>query len=199
MRSRSVSFLAAVAGAAVGVALALGPGAAAVPGSDDLHFWDVTPYGAPPDAKGGIGGPQVDCADGSEAVVDWTLTNVATDEAKDFHFVGYDVPFLRVPVAHYRSRTVASCGDVTESRTERVVVWQKNARNTISQAEFNRLRKGMTRAEVARIVGYPGQAGPSYPRYDVQVYDHLEFAAQAQIDFRNDKAVHLFWLTGVGG
>ena len=196
MRSRLVALL-AVPALALGGTLLVVPEAAAA-GHPIIRT--VRAFAAPAGEKGGITAPWVSCSDyTTDPTVRWRLTNLDTGTTRRWHWSGDDhrSRFPRVPAGHYRSRTVATCDTTRRTRTQWPVVEQKTRRTTISRAEFDRIRRGMTRGQVTRIVGYPGSSGTTAGAMAWRYYDQMAFLKQSEIRFRHDR-VDAKWWNGEG-
>lgn len=192
MRSRLVT-LVAVPVLALGGTVVTAPGASAAP---HPIIRTVRAFAAPAGGLGGITAPWVSCSDyTTDPAVRWTLTNLGTGTTRHWHWSGDDdrTRFPRVPAGHYRSRTVATCGTARATRTQEPVVRQKTRRTTMSRAEFDRIRHGMSTRQVTRIVGYPGKTGVTSGAMAWRYYDRMAFLKQAEIRYRHGRVDALWW------
>lgn len=64
--------------------------------------------------------------------------------------------WTRVDTGRYKVTTTARCGSKKSQRVEVVDVKRKTSKTTISRQEFRRIKRGMTRSRIRKIVGYPG-------------------------------------------
>jgi len=100
---------------------------------------------------------------------------------------------LRYPVGRYRVTTTATCGTHHATNRSTVRIGQKTAATTISRTEFRRLRRGMTRAQVTRIVG---SQGPTYQEGNGRTstsFDLMPFWRFTFLGFRDGRLVSKWW------
>jgi hypothetical protein len=140
--------LAAPAGAATTDAAATGR----------AHVPPPTLLDAPIGRKGGLVGSDVTCANpGVEPRVRWRVTRVETSRRWVRHYDSVPGrPLLRVPPGTYRSRTAVTCGRSRVVRRHVLVVERKTPEGTVSRAEFDAVQLGMTRAQMAAVLGLEG-------------------------------------------
>ncbi len=200
MRPRSATWI-AVSALAAGTVLALAPVGASA--QDAVHpvIHRGSVYGALPGAKGGIGSPYVYCSDEETSpVVTWRVTNLRTDDVIRKHWTGGAYYMLRVPAGRYVGETTARCGESTDTRTDAILVREKSDATTISRAEFDRIRKGMTESRVADIVGYRGDLIGTFDGTTYRTYEKMPFAQWCQIQYRDGRVTVKEWVVeGVGG
>ncbi len=151
---------------------------------------DAPVVDAPIGERGGIMTPYTSCSSYRvEPVTRTVMTSLDTRWRRVFEWKGAlpAAGFPRVAVGDYKIRTVARCRSTKRVRTELVTVKQKTHRRTMSRAEFNRVQRGMTRAQVAQVVGFGGAAAGSYGGRTLRRYDNMAFWAWSVIEFRRGR------------
>ena len=152
-------------------------------------------WGAPIGQKGGI-------ALGGAACADWRVQprmravvlnlSTGTRTVHRWHYAGPG-PLPRYTVGRYRVTLSATCGTHRSRKTETVRIRQKTAATTVSRAEFKRIHRGMTEAQVAQIVGYHGLAGRPHGGISSHQYDNMRFWRFSFVDFRDGRVVSKYW------
>jgi hypothetical protein len=163
--------------------------AAAKPQIDDTRV-ERAPIGK----KGGLMNPVVWCPSGAEPRVRTVVEGVTNDFHDVWRYRG-TLPglfFPRVRVGRYQLSTTARCQRKVAKRVEVVRVKEKTARTTMSRAEFRRIKRGMTRAQVRRIVGYDGH-GSRYGAWMYRTYDMMPFWRYSNVEFRHGRVVRKSW------
>lgn len=189
--SRSVTLLRAslFALAIVLVMLSSPAGAAGGP-----QIGDTRVERAPIGQKGGLMNPVVWCPSGANPRVRTVVEGITNDFNEVWKYRG-SLPglyFPRVEVGRYRLTTQASCRLRSAKRIEVVIVREKTARTTVSRAEFRRIKHGMTRAKVEKIVGYDGH-GSRYGAQMYRTYDMMPFWRYAGVELRHGHVVRKSW------
>lgn len=154
-------------------------------------------FAAPKGRRGGITNPLAACVGtpARTATVVWTLTGTASGWSKTFRFPG-DLPgekFPRVDAGQYRSVTTATCGSDSLTRTHLLEVVRKTRAGTLSRAEFEQVRTGMTRQQVRAVTGLTGRDPVRTGGRRTWTYDMMRFWRWAQITFRNGRVVAKHW------
>jgi len=155
-------------------------------------------FDAPIGRKGGVENPVALCSDYSDPKSEWTLTNTETGWSRTYEWVG-SLPgmyFPRVPVGEYLSESSATCRRVTRTRSEVVTVEEKTLEGTVSRAEWDQIRRGMTRVEVADIVGSNGRDPFRWDGRLGVTYDMMPFWRWSLINYRNGRVVEKHWNVG---
>lgn len=155
-------------------------------------------FDAPAGGKGGISNPVVWCSDYSEPTTTWTLTNLDSGWSRTWSWRG-SLPgyyFPRVPVGEYRSETLGTCRGVQNSRSQKLDVAEKTVDGTVSRAEWRRIQRGMTRAQVAEIVGSDGRDPFRYAGKVSVTYDLMAFWQWSVIEYRGGRVVAKYWNVG---
>ncbi len=155
-------------------------------------------FDAPIDGKGGIENPVAWCSDSSDPRTVWTLTNVGTGWSATYRWRGTlpGMYFPRVPVGVYRSETTAWCHGVSKSRTQRLSVVEKTLAGTVSRAEWRRIHRGMTRDQVAHVVGNNGRSPSRWAGKVSVIYDMMRFWAWSTVSYRHGRVVAKYWNPG---
>jgi len=186
----------------LGLVVALLVGLLATPRADAALSPRIDPpraVDAPQGAPGGVLNPNVWCSSYAvEPQVTWTLTRLSTGRTRTFRWTGAlpGIYFPRVAVGRYRSHTEAWCRGSRVVRTHDVRVRQKTAAGTISYQEFSRIRRGMSRARVARLVGFDGRDCFSWAGATSCRYDMMAFWAWATVTYRDGRVVRKDWDVG---
>ncbi len=160
---------------------------------------DVEAYDAPAGGKGGIKNTFVHCKDYRvEPRARMILRSEDRGWSRVFRWNGAlpGTYFPRVWVGSYVVKTTAWCGDVKADRTERVSVVEKTAESTISRAEFDSVRRGMSPTDVVAIVGNPGRDRFKYDGEVGVTDDMMAFWAWAILTYRDGRLVAKFWDVG---
>lgn len=155
-------------------------------------------FDAPRGGKGGISNPVVWCSDYTEPTTTWTLTNTQTGWTRTWSWKG-SLPgyyFPRVPVGTYKSETNGKCRGVENSRSQQLIVAEKTTDGTVSRDEWNQIRNGMTRADIARIVGSDGRDPFRYAGTVSVTYDLMGFWQWSIIEYRNGRVAAKYWNVG---
>jgi hypothetical protein len=156
-------------------------------------------FDAPIDKKGGLLSPHAACRNWQvEARVRWRVTRLSTGTSRTYRWRGGGpgMAFPRVPTGRYRVVTVARCGESRGRQVERLAVREKTLDGTVSRAEFRQVRRGMTRARVARIVGNDGRDPWSYRGRTTRTYDMMAFWRWSLITYRDGRVVRKMWDVG---
>ena len=175
--------------------------AGAVPGGPSARaagptISDVPAFDAPIGRRGGFENTYVACADyrlEPRAVME--VRNPATGWERTFRWTGAlpGLFFPRVETGTYKARTTVRCGRVQRVRRETFVIREKTLAGTMSRDEFDAIERGMSRAEVAEIVGNPGRDPFTYDGTTQVTYDNMRFWAWSSISYRNDRLVEKMW------
>jgi hypothetical protein len=104
--------------------------------------------------------------------------------------------FPRVPVGRYKSTSVATCHGAAKARTQFVTVKEKTLEGTVSQAEWRQIHRGMTRVQVARIVGNNGRDPFRWDGQLTVTYDMMPFWLWSIISYRNGRVLEKHWNVG---
>jgi hypothetical protein len=159
---------------------------------------DVPVFDAPIDGRGGMMNPYVSCTRyGVEPRARMVVTSHRTDKVRTFLWKGA-LPGMHHPrfaPGTYTVRTVAWCRGNRKVRSETVRIHEKTNRGTISRMEFNKVRRGMTRERVARIVGNNGRDPFSYSGRTTWTYDNMAYWAWSIITYRNGRVIEKYWDT----
>jgi hypothetical protein len=200
------TYLAAAAAAVLVTALVAGTGAppagAATTQQADaaqVHLSGAQAIPAPVNRKGGVLSPVAWCeSDQIEPTIRWTLWNTKTGWARTWEWSGSlpNMHFPRVDVGRYKSRTVATCDAVTTQSTHGLRVKEKTRAGTVSHGEWQQIRRGMTRAKVAAIVGNNGRDATRWNGRTTVTYDMMPFWRWSQIVYRNGRVVAKYWDVG---
>ena len=156
-------------------------------------------FDAPAGGKGGVSNPVANCTNYRvEPRTRWTLTSVATGWSRTWSWRGAlpGMYFPRVKPGIYRSETTVKCRTQSRSRTHRVHVGEKTAAGTVSRSEWRQIRRGMTRAQVADIVGNPGRDPFRYGGKTTWTYDMMPFWAWSLVSYRDGRVVSKMWNVG---
>lgn len=191
MRLPVASLIASVAAVSV-IGFGGAPAAAAEPRP---VIEDVQVFDAPIGKKGGIMTPYVGCSNWRvEPRARVVMSALDSDWRRVYEWRGaYPAAgFPRAAVGDYQIRTVAWCRGNRLSRTEVVTVKEKTPRRTISRAEFDQIRRGMTRERVREIVGYDGEFAGRY-RGTFRTYDMMAFWAWASVLYRDGRVARKYW------
>lgn len=160
---------------------------------------DVPAIDAPIGRKGGMQNTFVSCAGGrAEPRAVMKIRNPETGWKKTFRWTGA-LPGLyspRVEVGTYRVTTKAWCAGVRRVRREKVVIAEKTLDGTMSREEFEAIDEGMSRDQVAEIIGNPGRDAYTYAGSTQVTYDNMRFWAWSIIKYRNDRVVAKYWQVG---
>lgn len=159
---------------------------------------DTQAVDAPTGKKGGLLTPYVACASYDNEPRVRTVIEGVGNGFRDVYeyrgtYPGYGFP--RVTVGRYEVTTTARCGSTKATRVETVRVREKSAKRTVSRAEFSRIKRGMTRARVKKIIGYDGR-GSRYAGEMTRTYDMMPFWQIALVVFRDDRVVKKHWRVG---
>ena len=196
-----------VAVATAAVALALSAALPATAASDStqasaraqIKISGAAAFDAPIGARGGISNPVASCPNYRvEPKTAWTLANTDTGLTHTYRWTGSfpGMYFPRVPVGTYKSTTTARCHRNEKTRVETVTIKEKTLDGTVSRAEWRQIRRGMTRAEVADIVGSGGR-DPSRGDGKLTVtYDMMKFWRWSLISYREGRVVDKYWNVG---
>ena len=187
-------FTAAVA--AIAAVLVVIPGGHAAAAAFPPRIGPASVFRAPIGEKGGIANPVASCRSYSvEVRTRWVLTNTDTGNSHTYRWRGTlpNYYFPRVRVGHYKSVTTAWCGTAKATRTQLLTVREKALSTTISRAEFQKIRRGMSRVRVSTIVGYDGRFAGSYAGRTMRIYDMMAFWRWAEISYRNGRVVSKMW------
>ncbi|WP_141015568.1 hypothetical protein [Nocardioides sambongensis] len=152
---------------------------------------------APIGKKGGLMNPVVWCPSGQEPRIRTEVTGLDTDFHVVWRYRG-TLPgmfFPRVAVGRYELATKARCGRRTATRVETVRVKEKTHATTVTRSEFKRIKRGMTRSQVTRIIGYDGW-GTSYAGTMWRTYEMMAFWGLSTVEFRDRRVVRKFWKVG---
>ena len=159
-------------------------------------------YAAPQGGKGGILAPYVTCSDYStQPSATWVLTDLGTGASRRWHWAGADhrTRFPRVDPGRYWSTIRAACAGTFAERAQTLVVTEKTARRTVSQAEFARIHRGMTAPQVAAVIGYPGyRVGGTAGHRMYRLYDRMAFTQTAEVVFWFGRVEQKYWVSGGG-
>lgn len=156
-------------------------------------------FDAPVGGKGGIMSPYVSCSNYRiEPRVRWTVTRLATGRSRTYRWTGAlpGMHFPRVAVGRYRVRTVATCRGTSARKVDTVRVREKTYNGTVSRSEFRRVTRGMTRAQVAEIIGNDGRDPFRYNGVTTRTYDMMAFWSWSIIRYRDGRVVDKFWDVG---
>lgn len=190
------------------LAVTVAPGAVvhASPGDGGERAVPVRPripkpqaFDAPTGGKGGISNPVANCTDYRvEPRTKWTLTSLATGRSRTYSWRGAypGMYFPRVEPGEYRSKTSVKCRAQSLTRTHFVHVGEKTAAETVSRTEWRQIRRGMTRARVANIVGTDGRDPFSYAGKTIFTYDMMPFWRWSLVTYRNGRVVSKTWNVG---
>lgn len=201
-RNRSgLSAAAAVAVAALALATAAPVGAAQATGQAASATVRVTisnpaVFDAPIGEKGGISNPVASCTNYRvEPRTKWTLTNTDTGWTRTYRWTGAlpGMYFPRVPVGTYESTTTGKCRKVEKTRVQTVTVKEKTLDGTVSRGEWVQIRRGMTRAQVADIVGNAGRDPFRWDGKLTVTYDMMRFWRWSLISYRDGRVVEKLW------
>jgi hypothetical protein len=154
---------------------------------------------APAGGRGGVMNPFVSCTGYRvDPRVRWTLTSVGTGVAHTYTWTGAypGMYFPRVRPGTYRSHTIAWCRGTRLVRDHTVRVGEKDAATTISRSEFDAVRRGMTRTEVSRVVGFDGRDCTRWSGRTTCTYDMMAFWAWSLITYRDGLVVDKAWDVG---
>ena len=155
-------------------------------------------FDAPAGGKGGISNPVVWCSDYSDPKTTWTLTNLESGWTETWSwrgsYPGYYFP--RVPAGEYRSETLGTCRGVDNARSQRLTVAEKTVDGTVSRAEWRRIHRGMTRGEVAEIVGSDGRDPNRYAGKLTLTYDLMAFWRWSVVEYRGGRVTAKYWNVG---
>lgn len=173
-------------------------GAATTHGADQaqVQITGAQAFHAAIDKRGGVMSPLVTCdSDEVEPTTRWTLWNTKTGWARTWEWSGSlpGMHFPRVEVGRYKSRTIATCDDVTIASTHELRMKEKTRGGTVSKREWRKIRQGMTRAKVAAIVGNNGRDATRWNGRTTVTYDMMPFWRWSQIDYRNGRVVAKYW------
>ena len=162
--------------------------------ADGPQIGDTRVERAPTGQKGGLMNPVVWCPSGADPRVRTVVTSLTNDFHDVWKYRGTlpGLYFPRVAVGRYQLTTKARCGGKSASRVEVVKVKEKSAVTTMSLGEFRKIKRGMTRAKVEKIVGYDGY-GSRYGAWMSRTYDLMPFWRYAGVEFRNGHVVRKTW------
>ena len=153
-------------------------------------------FDAPIGKKGGISNPVASCSNYRvEPRTAWTLTNTDTGWTRTYRWTG-SLPgmyFPRVRVGTYESSTTGRCRTVEKTRVETVTIEEKTLDGTVSRGEWVQIRRGMTRAQVAGIVGNPGRDPSRWDGKLTMTYDMMRFWRWSFITYRDGRVVDKLW------
>jgi hypothetical protein len=157
---------------------------------------DVLAFDAPIGGKGGFQNTFVSCANyrvEPRAVME--VRNPATGWKRTFRWTGAlpGLFFPRVATGTYEARTTVRCAGVRRVRKEKFAIREKTLEGTMSRAEFDAIVRGMSRADVATIVGNSGRDPFTYGGSTQVTYDNMPFWAWSTISYRNDRVVEKAW------
>lgn len=160
---------------------------------------DVIAVDAPVREKGGIMSPYTDCANPNVVPRNkMVLKNLVNGNRGVFRWrdslPGYWFP--RLVVGEFKATTTVRCAGYTRVRTQRVEIEQKTHESTVSRAEWRRVRVGMSRERVARVVGTDGRDPFRYGGRSTRTYDNMPFWAWSNIAYRNGRVVEKYWQPG---
>lgn len=149
---------------------------------------------APIGQKGGLMNPVAWCRSGARPRVRTVVTGLDNRFRRVWRYRGSypGMYFPRVAVGRYRLTTRASCHRARARRVEVATVRRKTLRTTISPREFRRIKSGMSRDRVRRIVGYDG-SGTRLGRQMWRSYDMMKFWAYTSVEFRRGRVVSKSW------
>jgi hypothetical protein len=151
---------------------------------------------APIGQKGGIRAPQVACASPwLTPRVTWTVRSTATGARRTERWRGAAPrrTVLRVAVGRYASRTVVACGTRRTVARHAVDVRRKTSHTTMSRSEFRRIKRGMTRHQVTRIVGYAGRRQASAGGVRTVSYEIMRFRRWSDVLYLDGRVVAKRW------
>ena len=201
-RKRSeLSVAAVIAVVALALATAAPAGAAqdsgqATAATIRVRISNAAAFDAPIGEKGGISNPMASCSNYRvEPKITWTLTNTDTGWTRTYRWTG-DLPgvyFPRVAVGTYESTTTGKCRTVERTRLETVTVEEKTLDGTVSRGEWVQIRRGMTRAQVAEIVGNDGRDPSRWDGRVTMTYDMMRFWRWSFITYRHGRVVDKLW------
>ncbi len=175
--------------------LATGSPAAAAPPT----IYDARAFDAPQDEKGGVLSPSTMCDDYRVTPRNkMVLENLQTGSRKAVRWRGSGpgYRFPRVKVGRYEVRTTVNCRGQRAAKTQRVRIEQKTAKSTVSLAEWRQVERGMTRAQVRRIIGNGGRDPFTYRGRTSWLYDMMPFWRWSILTYRDGRVVKRFWNVG---
>lgn len=198
VRRLVVALAAAALFAGTGIA-ANTPASAATAGRPQPRIGDTAAFDAPIGQRGGITNPTGTCPSWRvEPRFTWTLSNNRTSWSRTWRWTGAlpGIAFPRVRVGGYTSTTTMKCRTTSFARTQQVRVGQKTRASTVSRGEWNQIRRGMTRAQVARIVGTDGRDRFRWDGKLSLTYDMMAFWRWSLVTYRHGRVVEKSWNVG---
>ncbi|WP_185995067.1 hypothetical protein [Nocardioides campestrisoli] len=156
-------------------------------------------FDAPAGGKGGIQNPFVHCHSYRiEPRAVMAIVNSQTGWLSIHRWRGAlpGVRFPRLRPGTYQVETTVWCGRRGKTARRTVTIKEKTREGTLSRAEFDAVRRGMTYEEVTALVGTPGR-DPSTSRDTTSItYDNMAFWAWSIIEYRNDRVRAKYWKVG---
>lgn len=101
--------------------------------------------------------------------------------------------YVAVPPGTYRVSIKATCNGASSSYTGTRTVKRETDKNTISKAEFKRIKKGMSLGKVKKIVGNSGLGFGS-----IRLLDQRGNFAWAEISMKKGKVAGKWWYAELG-
>jgi len=105
----------------------------------------------------------------------------------------FGMSYVAVPPGTYRVSIKATCNGASSSYTGTRTIKRETDKNTVSRAEFKRIKKGMTLRQVKKIVGNNGLGFGS-----IRLLDHRGNFGWAELSTRKGKIAGKWWHAELG-
>jgi hypothetical protein len=147
--------------------------------------------------KGGIYPADVWCGNGSTYSDSPVFTHVEiwknglTVAQKQWDHGEY-VNWVRLPAGTYQVRTWAQCGTVEKNFTKTLTIKTLPASQTVSKAEYKKVKNGMSVKKVKKIVGKKVGGWKAGKSYTIDA-DTTSWGNYAWFEFKNGKLKSKYW------